>query len=185
MHICIRRIVIAINIAIYYFMKIYQMYYLRIFLVLYFVPSFCDAQSLPIGHTFTGKSSFYANKFNGRKTSSGEKLNNNDFTCAHPSLPFGTMLEIENPVNKKWCIVRVNDRGPFTKARIIDVSLAAAKKIKMIQQGVITINVMIVGYNSEIIIRREPGPEIDIDEVLPENMQETLQVPYKKNKSQL
>jgi len=84
----------------------------------------------------TGKASFYAGKFHGRKTASGELFDKYDFTCAHKSLPFGTKLKITNPDNLKSVIVKVNDRGPFVKGRIVDLSLSAAQAIGIVQQGV-------------------------------------------------
>ncbi len=79
--------------------------------------------------------SFYAKKFNGRKTASGEIYNMFDFTCAHKTLPFGTKLKVTNPDNNKSVVVRVNDRGPFVKGRDLDISYAAARKIGLIPYG--------------------------------------------------
>ncbi|MBK6977113.1 MAG: septal ring lytic transglycosylase RlpA family protein [Cytophagaceae bacterium] len=71
------------------------------------------AQKVDIGKEYKGTASYYSLKFSGRKTASGERLNNKEYTCAHRYLPFGTMLEVENPKTGKWVIVRVNDRRPF------------------------------------------------------------------------
>jgi rare lipoprotein A len=69
--------------------------------------------------------SYYHNKFNGRRTASGRKFNNNDYTAAHKKLPFGTKLKVTNESNGKFVIVEVTDRGPFSKAREIDLSRRA------------------------------------------------------------
>lgn len=73
--------------------------------------------------------SYYADKFNGRKTASGEKFDNNLYTAAHKTLKFGTKLKITNTLNSESVIVTVNDRGPFTKGREIDLSKKAFSDI--------------------------------------------------------
>jgi len=88
--------------------------------------------------------SYYAGKFHGRKTASGERFDMNAFTCAHKSLPFQTILKVTNPRNSKTVTVRVNDRGPFSRGRDVDLSYAAAKEIGMIQAGVIPVEVVIL-----------------------------------------
>ena len=69
--------------------------------------------------------SYYHNKFNGRKTASGKKFSNNAYTAAHKKLPFGTRVKVTNEANGKFVIVEITDRGPFTKAREIDLSRRA------------------------------------------------------------
>ena len=91
--------------------------------------------------------SYYGSKFNGKKTASGEKYNMFDFTCAHKTLPFGTLLKVTNPENNKSVIVRVNDRGPFVKGRDLDISYAAARKIGLIKYGFKKLKVEILGKN--------------------------------------
>jgi len=88
--------------------------------------------------------SYYAGKFHGRKTASGERFDMNAFTCAHKSLPFQTIQKVTNPRNGKTVTVRVNDRGPFSRGRDVDLSYAAAKEIGMIQAGVIPVEVVIL-----------------------------------------
>jgi rare lipoprotein A len=82
-----------------------------------------------------GKASFYADQFHGRKTANGETFNMGNLTAAHPSLPFGTWVRVTNLRNGKDVIVRINDRGPFVKGRIIDLSISAAKEIGLIKTG--------------------------------------------------
>ena len=74
--------------------------------------------------------SYYANKFNGRRTASGIRFNNNDMTCAHRKLPFGTKLKVTGVRTKKVVYVTVTDRGPFHKNRHIDLTKAAFDKVK-------------------------------------------------------
>ncbi len=82
-----------------------------------------------LNKVFKGVASFYGGKFHGRKTASGERFDQNDMTCAHRTLPFGTKLEVTNPSNGQTVNVIVNDRGPFKKNRVLDLSKAAASKL--------------------------------------------------------
>ena len=77
--------------------------------------SFLNAQSVQ-----KGKASYYPKKFTGRRTASGERLHHDSLTCAHRTYPFGTLLKVTNPANGKHVIVRVTDRGPYVKGRIIE-----------------------------------------------------------------
>jgi len=86
--------------------------------------------------TDEGKASYYADYFHGRLTANGERFDMNDLTAAHKSLPFGSMVRVTNLANGKAVIVRINDRGPFVKGRIIDLSLEAAKEIGLLNKGV-------------------------------------------------
>lgn len=123
-------------------------------LLILFKPTLATCQSSLIGVELFGKASYYENKFYGKKTASGEILKKNVLTCAHPTLPFGTMIEVTNLANNKWCIVRVNDRGPFSKGRILDVSHAAAKQLNMFNHGVVKVKMTVVGENDTIYIER-------------------------------
>lgn len=84
----------------------------------------------------TGKASYYADKFNGRKTASGERFRNSKLTAAHKTIPFGTKVKVTNLRNGKTVKVRVNDRGPFVAGRIIDLSKKAARRLDMVNEGV-------------------------------------------------
>ena len=86
-----------------------------------------------------GKASFYSKRATGSRTSSGERLHHDSLTCAHRTHPFGTLLRVTNPRTDKSVVVRVTDRGPHGRGRIIDLSWAAAKAIGMINQGVATV----------------------------------------------
>ncbi len=106
-----------------------------------------------LGTEFKGKASFYGPRFHGKTTANGEKMDQNAFTCAHKNLPFGTMLEVRNPENGMQVVVRVNDRGPFVKGRVLDVSAGAAKALKMRDSGVIDIEATVVGENGKVYIK--------------------------------
>lgn len=82
-----------------------------------------------------GVASYYHRKFNGRKTASGERYNPALFTAAHKTLPINSYVLVTNLENNKQVVVRINDRGPFVKGRIIDLSKAAAKEIGLTAQG--------------------------------------------------
>lgn len=89
----------------------------------------------------TGKASYYADKFDGRKTASGEIFSQKKLTAAHRTLPFGTMVTVKNLANGKSVTVRINDRGPFAGNRLIDLSRAAANAIDMVKQGVVSVEI--------------------------------------------
>ena len=84
----------------------------------------------------TGTASYYSDEFNGRKTANGEIYDMNALTAAHPSYSFNTLVRVTNLINGKSVDVRINDRMPQFKNRIIDLSLAAAEKIGMIKAGI-------------------------------------------------
>lgn len=83
-----------------------------------------------------GLASFYSDKFRGKITASGEVYDQRKLTAAHRTLPFNTRIRVTNLNNKRAIIVKVNDRGPFTKDRILDLSKAAAIKLGFIKNGV-------------------------------------------------
>ena len=102
------------------------------------------AQAQKKGAILKGKAAWYGGKFQGRKTASGEKFDKRKLTAAHRKLPFGTKVKVTNLKNRKSVVVRINDRGPYGKGRIIDLSEAAAKKIDMIRSGVVPVRVKIL-----------------------------------------
>lgn len=82
-----------------------------------------------------GIASWYGPRFHGRRTASGERYNMNDLTAAHRTLPFGTLVEVRNVRNGRSVVVRINDRGPYSKNRVIDLSFAAAREIGAVLPG--------------------------------------------------
>ena len=82
-----------------------------------------------------GTASYYARKFHGRRTSSGERFDMNALTAAHRTLPFGSRVRVTNQANGRSVVVRINDRGPFHGSRLIDVSHEAAERLGLIARG--------------------------------------------------
>ena len=105
---------------------------------------YTGSYSRPGGYREAGKASYYGREAHGKATASGEKFNMNALTAAHKTLPFGTKVRVTNLTNKKSVVVRINDRGPFVAGRIIDLSYAAAKKIKMLDAGVASVELVVV-----------------------------------------
>ncbi len=94
--------------------------------------------------TFYGTASYYAEKFHGRKTANGETFDMNSLTAAHPTLPFGTVCRVTNLDNDKSVLVRINDRGPFVKDRIMDLSLGAARVIEGVAGGLMKVKIEVL-----------------------------------------
>ena len=114
--------------------------------------------------TQTGKASYYSKRATGARTSSGEKLHHDSLTCAHKTHPFGTLLKVTNQNNGRQVIVRVTDRGPHTRGRIIDLSWGAAKELGILNHGVAMVRVEVVDKNT-IPFKLDPPemPEIDFE----------------------
>ena len=115
---------------------------------LYFAINFLN-YSLPDEKIATGKASFYAHKFEGRRTSSGQTYRAKEHTAAHRFHSFGTLLEITNNTNGLKTIVRVNDRGPHSKDRLIDLSYAAAKDLGMVSSGTGDVSIKVISEGKE------------------------------------
>ena len=93
---------------------------------------------------FSGKASWYGPGFHGRLTANGERYNQYALTAAHRSLAFGTRVRVTNINNGRSVVVRINDRGPFIRGRVIDLSTAAASNIGMINHGVVPVRVQVI-----------------------------------------
>ncbi len=98
----------------------------------------------PGGYYQVGIASYYGREFHGRRTSSGELYDMNAMTAAHRKLPFGTLVEVTNLSNGRRVVVRINDRGPWVKGRIIDLSYAAAERLGMIGSGTARVGIRVV-----------------------------------------
>lgn len=104
-----------------------------------------------IVYTQKGLASYYHDKFHGRRTASGEKYSQVKLTGAHRKLLFNTMVKVTNLNNDKSIIVRINDRGPYKyRGRIIDLTLAAARKIGVVHRGVVPVKIEVVGKNGVV-----------------------------------
>ena len=92
----------------------------------------------------SGIASYYADAYHGRPTASGERFDMHQLTAAHPRLKFGTRVRVTNTANHRAVLVRINDRGPFVAGRVIDVSLAAAEELQMVQSGLAAVTLEVV-----------------------------------------
>lgn len=101
----------------------------------------CGGRGHPGKHTQKGYASWYGEEYHGRKTASGETFDQNALTAAHAKYPFGTVVLVKNLNNGRTAKVRINDRGPFRKGRIIDVSKGAARQLDMIRDGVVPVRI--------------------------------------------
>jgi rare lipoprotein A len=109
-------------------------------------------RAMPSRHELEGLASFYAEPY-GRRTANGEIFDTyKDMTAAHRTLPFNTMIRVTNQLNSESVDVRINDRGPFVHGRVIDLSVAAAEKIGMVQAGVVPVKITILqqGYGRRV-----------------------------------
>ncbi len=97
--------------------------------------------STPAPEAVVGMASFYGREFHGRRTASGERYDMHALTCAHRTAPFGTRLRVTNLETGRSVVVTVNDRGPFVRDRVVDVSLAAARALGMVERGVARVRV--------------------------------------------
>lgn len=95
-----------------------------------------------------GKASYYADRYHGRSTASGEPYDKNALTAAHKTLPFGTVVRVTRKDNRKSVVVKINDRGPFTAGRVIDLSRYAAEQIDMIERGVVDVELEILAWGN-------------------------------------
>jgi rare lipoprotein A len=100
--------------------------------------------AVAFGQVQTGKASFYADKFEGNPTASGEKYKHSKLTAAHRTLPFGTRVKVTNLGNSKTVEVIVNDRGPFVEGRVIDLSRSAAQELDFINAGLADVKVEVL-----------------------------------------
>ena len=115
----------------------------------------------------SGKASYYAHKFEGRRTSSGQKYRASERTAAHRTYPFGTLLEVANPRNGAKTLVRVNDRGPHTKSRLLDLSYSAAKDLGLVSSGVAEVGIKVVSLGSGVLL--------DVEALSDENLIDSTQ----------
>lgn len=103
----------------------------------------------PPGRVQVGMATYYANRFSGRRTANGERYDPDAMTAAHRTLPFGTVVRVtrvdaSGAPRGRPVVVRVNDRGPYARGRIIDLSMAAARQLDMIRAGVVRVRVEVV-----------------------------------------
>jgi len=102
------------------------------------------ADKVASGHTESGVASYYHDRFHGRKTANGERFDQGAYSAAHKTLPLGTRVRVTRLDSGKSLVVRINDRGPFKKGRIIDLSRRAARDLGMIQEGLTKVKVEVI-----------------------------------------
>ena len=119
------------------------------------------------GQAFSGMVSWYSVKTNGgTRTASGERLSDSDDTAAHKTLPFGTMVKVTNLTNEEFVILRIADRGPYSKGRVLDVSIGAAKKLDFVGRGVARCRVEILHSEDGEEVNQSPTAASEL-EILP------------------
>jgi rare lipoprotein A len=96
----------------------------------------------------SGYASFYSKGLHGRRTTNGERYHSDSLTCAHKTYPFGTMLLVVNPKNNHYVVVKVTDRGPHTRNRMIDLSYKAASELGIVSAGVAKVEVSVFNADS-------------------------------------
>jgi rare lipoprotein A len=101
-------------------------------------------RTIPSTKAIYGVASWYGKEFHGRPTASGERFNMHEYTAAHRSLPFGTVVRVTNLRNNRHAVVRINDRGPFVRGREIDLSYVAARDLKMLDTGLEKVRIEIL-----------------------------------------
>lgn len=150
-----------------------------IFVTFLLAPAITLGQS---GYTQEGKASFYADKFEGRTTASGERYSHEKNTCAHLTLPFGTLVRVTNVENNQSVVVRVNDRGPFVANRIIDLSRSAAKELDFIKAGLAEVKIEVTNDPSITPSKKRPVEQevVRIEPPKPETKEKTSDNSWQK-----
>ncbi|MCX8011175.1 MAG: septal ring lytic transglycosylase RlpA family protein [Ignavibacteria bacterium] len=133
-------------------------------LILFLFTSFIYSQ---YAEELEGYASYYADDFHGKQTSSGETYDQNQLTAAHRTLPFNPWVRVTNTANQKSVVVRINDRGPFARNRILDLSFAAGKQLGMIGPGSIYVKLEVINPPTNVQLEKEEVviPELHSEEV--------------------
>ncbi len=117
-------------------------------------PNVPSAPVGPVAGVERGTASWYGPGFNGHRTASGERYNMRELTAAHPTLPFGTQVEVRNLENGQAVVVRINDRGPYAKSRVIDLSYAAAREVGVFGPGTAEVELRVMGADPTALVPR-------------------------------
>jgi rare lipoprotein A len=120
------------------------------------LPTFIPAAREGYTTVLRGRASWYGRRFQGRRTSSGERFNRHEYTCAHKTLPFGTRLRVTNVNNGVSVVVRVSDRGPFRHERIIDLAEVAARPLGLVEAGAASVVAEVVPTDTPLGIAGTP-----------------------------
>jgi len=124
-----------------------------------------------VGDTMTGIASWYGPNFHGKETSNGEQYNMHAMTAAHKTWPMDTMVRVSNLENGRSVVVRINDRGPFVRGRVIDCSYAAGKRLGLDKSGIAHVKLTVLGFAGKIYTptkaekqARTPVPEVRLSD---------------------
>lgn len=115
-----------------------------------------------------GDATYYSHRLQGRRTSDGSLYHRDSLTCAHRTLPFGTLLKVRNTVNGREVVVKVTDRGPFRRGGIVDLSYAAAERIGLVRRGVVRVEVEAVGTSAYSNTANQYLANVEKNDILPE-----------------
>ena len=107
-------------------------------------------------HTLAGKASWYGKRFQGRSTASGEPFDVKKWTAAHRTLPFQTLVRVTDLDTRKTVVVRINDRGPWSDGRVIDLSRIAAEDLDMIERGIVTVTLEVLEWGNGSTTHEHP-----------------------------
>lgn len=116
--------------------------------LLFFLAILSLGANAQLGETYVGRASYYADRFHGKNTSSGEPYDREEYTAAHRNLPFNTIVELRNTRTQKVAVVKINDRGPFARNRMIDVSFAAARDLELLSAGEAEVEMRVLELNN-------------------------------------
>jgi rare lipoprotein A len=132
---------------------------------LFFASALALFAAFSFGQSQTGKASFYADKFEGHPTASGEKYKHNRLTAAHKTLPFGTKIRVTNVENNQAVDVVVNDRGPYVDGRVVDLSKSAAEKLGFVAQGLTDVKIDVIDAgDGKTSMEVKPIDRVSVDE---------------------
>jgi rare lipoprotein A len=146
------------------------MFFIRIIVILVTLAFFnsepVNAQLL-LGEIQTGKASYYASSLHGRKTAFGEKFQSTELSAAHRTYPLNTMLEVTNLANNEKVVVRVNDRGPYARSRVVDLSIEAAKILGIVTKGVANVAIRVVGMEGMVYLGKSEEADPSTGTIIP------------------
>lgn len=133
-----------------------------------------------LGDESYGIASFYSKSFYNKRTANQELLRKTEYTAAHRIFPFNTLVEVTNIYNKQNVVVRINDRGPYKRGRIIDLTEAAAKKINLRKVGLAKVKIKIIGFENELMLIPYHQLELETTPKFSKKFYQKTRLKYKK-----
>jgi rare lipoprotein A len=156
------------------------MHFRQIFFLLISALSPIIGHTQELGDESYGIASYYANSFYNRRTANQELLRKTEYTAAHRLFPFNTLVEVTNIYNKQSIVVRINDRGPYKRGRIIDLTEAAAKKISLRKVGLAKVKIKIIGFENELMLIPYHQLELETTPKFSNKFYQKTRLKYKK-----